>query len=78
MCDYIAGMTDRFAIRTSESALNGQPTATGEMKTLRSMSKDQRIRTPFQGEFLVAKTQAWKAWAMVSNRFAARQLRFPF
>jgi hypothetical protein len=39
------------------------------------MSKDHRIRTPFQGEFLVAKTQAWKAWAMVSNRFAVRQLR---
>jgi len=29
-----------------------------KMKTMRSMSKDQRIRTPFQGEFLVAKTQA--------------------
>ena len=41
----------------------------------RSMSKDRRIRTPFQGEFLVAKTQAWKAWAMVSNRFAVVQLR---
>jgi hypothetical protein len=34
------------------------------------MSKDHRIRTPFQGEFLVAATQARKAWAMVSNRFA--------
>ena len=34
------------------------------------MSKDHRIRTPFQGELLVAKTQAWKAWAMVSDRFA--------
>jgi len=46
-----------------------------KMNTLRSMSKDHRIRTPFQGEFLVAKTQAWKAWAIVSNRFAAGQLR---
>jgi len=26
-----------------------------KMNTLRSMSKDHRIRTPFQGEFLVAK-----------------------
>jgi hypothetical protein len=29
-----------------------------KMKTLPSMSKDHRIRTPFQGELLVAKTQA--------------------
>jgi hypothetical protein len=48
------------------------------MHILRSMSKDHRIRTPSQGEFLVAKTQAWKAWAMVSNRFAVGPLRFPF
>ena len=45
------------------------------MKTLRSMSKEHRIRTPFQGEFLAAKTQVWKAWAMVSNRFAVAQFR---
>jgi hypothetical protein len=46
-----------------------------KMNTLRSMSKDHRIRPPFQAEFLLAKTQAWKAWAMVSNRFAVEQLR---
>jgi hypothetical protein len=46
-----------------------------KMNTLRSISKDHRIRPPFQGEFLLAKTQAWKAWAMVSNRFAVEQLR---
>ena len=44
------------------------------MNTLRFMPRDHRIRTPFQGEFLVAKTQAWKAWAMVSNRFAVGTL----
>jgi hypothetical protein len=49
-----------------------------KMNTSRSMSKDHRIRTPFQGEFLVANTQAWKPWAMVSNRFAVGQLRGGF
>jgi hypothetical protein len=46
-----------------------------KMNILRSMSKDHRIRPPFQGEFLLAKAQAWKAWATVSNRFAVEQLR---
>ena len=42
----------------SKCALKGRSTGTVKMNTLRSMSKDHRIRTPFQGEFLVAKTQA--------------------
>ena len=42
----------------SKCALKGRPTGTVKMNTLRSMSKDQRVRTPFQGELLVAKTQA--------------------
>jgi hypothetical protein len=43
------------------------------MNTLRSMSKDQRVRTPFQGEFLVAKTQAWKAWlwSLTASRYGS-------
>ena len=35
------------------------------------MPKDDRIRTPFQGEFLGGKNPGLKAWAILLNRFAA-------
>ena len=56
----------------SKSALKGRPTGPVKMNTLLSMSKDHRIRTTFQGEFLVAKNPGLKPWAKICNRCAVK------